>query len=283
MDRTMDEDERAARAALSLTLQDRVPYAEDVTRLANAERRRARQAMGALLAVALIDTVALVGSLSLWIYAREIGAGGAYEEHRAASIDHTLQVSGALQLVGFVVCAIVFLRWFRIAVRHAHEDRLCGEAGAPMTYTVSEATTYWFYPFLNLVRPYEIMRRLRRVSDADNLPTFEVATETAAPGYRDAAVQYERVAPPRVSVPLGLWWGMYLASNVSGHFVGRYDAETPAELETYGVILITSDLLGIASAIAAVLLIRGIHLNRRELYRRYAHWVDVIGGSDRQA
>ncbi|MEM9696868.1 MAG: DUF4328 domain-containing protein, partial [Myxococcota bacterium] len=192
------------------------------------------------------------------------------------AIDSAVATNAIVYVVAFLVCAILFLQWFRIAVRHANRDGLHHEGGSPMGYTPGDATKYWFIPFINLVRPYEIMKRLREVSDADVLPSFSTTQPVATAGYRQAAVTSERRVVPNINVPLGLWWALYIGNGIVARVVTKYEPTTLAELKSYAIGLIASDLLGIAATVAAIMLVRGIHLNRAELYRRYAHWTVAL-------
>jgi hypothetical protein len=63
-------------------------------------------------------------------------------------------LAGLGYLVIFIGSAVVFCRWFHLAVRHATA------LGAHVGYTPAGAVGSWFIPFVNLVRPFQIARSM---------------------------------------------------------------------------------------------------------------------------
>jgi hypothetical protein len=70
-------------------------------------------------------------------------------------------LAGLLYLVGFVVTIVFFCRWFHLGVRYA-----TGRGGS-IGYTPAAAVGSWFIPFLNLVRPFDVTRRMLGAAGAD--------------------------------------------------------------------------------------------------------------------
>ncbi len=76
---------------------------------------------------------------------------------------------------------IAFLMWQHLAVRQAHALEL------PVGVSPAGAVTAWFIPFINLVKPYRVVRNLVGVLGGEGLVE---------------------------SAHVGLWWGLWLACNI---------------------------------------------------------------------
>lgn len=63
---------------------------------------------------------------------------------------------GALFLPLFIGTIIAFLRWFHLAVRYAQA------LGRPVAETPGNAVFAWFIPLLNLIKPFDLTRRMNR-------------------------------------------------------------------------------------------------------------------------
>jgi hypothetical protein len=63
---------------------------------------------------------------------------------------------GALFLPLFIGTIIAFLKWFHLAVRYAQA------LGRPVTETPGNAVFAWFIPLLNLIKPFDLTRRMNR-------------------------------------------------------------------------------------------------------------------------
>lgn len=67
---------------------------------------------------------------------------------------------GLIQLTLFITTGVTFLRWLHRAVR------LAETLGADVGATPGWAVGYWFVPFVNLYRPYQVVTRLAAVIGA---------------------------------------------------------------------------------------------------------------------
>jgi hypothetical protein len=98
-------------------------------------------------------------------------------------------------------------------------------------------------PFLNLVRPYQVMR--------------EVWAGTA---YLAGTARVRSWQNARVSPLVGIWWGLLLASGAAA----RISLGLQSRIDTVPALLqgawasIASSVLSIAAALAAVLIVRRI-------------------------
>jgi hypothetical protein len=72
-----------------------------------------------------------------------------------------LGFAGGLFFIGFIVTIVWFCRWFHLSVRYA------SGRGGVIGYTPAAAVGSWFIPFLNLVRPFDVTRRMLGAAGVD--------------------------------------------------------------------------------------------------------------------
>ena len=110
-----------------------------------------------------------------------------------------------------------------------------------LSFTPGGAIGAWFVPFLNLVRPFQIVREIWWISSAPE--DAERAT-------------FERV--PRAPTVIKGWWGIYLASGFLGQAVFRasMSAKSIPDLLASSYLSIAADLMGILSALLAIQVVR---------------------------
>ena len=145
---------------------------------------------------------------------------------------------GVATLVVYLITAIGFLMWF-----HRVHRNLPALGAEKLQYSPGWAVGSFFVPFLNLFRPYEIMKEVW-----DNS--------------KSSASDHPRGR-------LGWWWAMWLISNLLGQAAGR----TTMAAETYEMLRIASWLdiaATLASLLAAVLAIRVIQGVTARQENRYA-------------
>ena len=151
-------------------------------------------------------------------------------------IDNLTALSGVLDTVGFVVCAVLFIVWLRKAYtsRAVVPSHLRHGAG----WTIGA----WFVPFLNLVRPYQLVDEL------------------------DAAAAARIPAPRARNGLLPAWWAAFLLMNLAGQISSRLAATTDTldgtelnnRLRSVALVDIGGGILTIAAAVLAILVVRHI-------------------------
>ncbi len=146
-----------------------------------------------------------------------------------------LLLQGLLYLLKFpayVFTIIMFLIWINRANKN-----LTPLKADMIEYSSGWAVAWWFIPFANLVKPFQVVRELWCESDPD---------EADGPGFLSASL---RSAPTFMAV----WWGFWLVSNFLSNITSRiYD---PDSTEGVGIAGIFFVLTGVTSAIAAYLAI----------------------------
>ncbi|MFH0901770.1 MAG: DUF4328 domain-containing protein [Pseudomonadota bacterium] len=200
----------------------------------------ARWTKGLLLATLALSIVG-IGSGLLQIELLSRAASGGISDAEAAANDERQQVVGVLQTIAYIGTAAAFLVWFRRAHRN-----LPALGGRELKYTSGWAVGAFFVPFLNLVRPLQVMREVWHASDPTGL---ERDTSASGPSVRN-----ELGTPSLV----GWWWAFFLISHFLGNMIARMafsENRTIDELQTFSALLCLSDVLDVPATLVALVLI----------------------------
>jgi hypothetical protein len=191
-----------------------------------------------LIAIVLLDIVSCLSEGSMILFLKGIQGGGAMDEARADALDRQQMILGVVQILAFVLCGVPFLGWFYRAYKNLRGAGLSG-----LKYRPGWAVGGFFVPFLNLVRPLEIMKEVWRGS------AFLAGTSGEA--------EWQAIKPDPV---VGLWWGLLLVSSMVAETAGRMEARADGipELLTASFASILSGLIDIPAAIAAIHLVGSI-------------------------
>lgn len=156
---------------------------------------------------------------------------GYYETQEAAvaageSSDARQGLIGIVQLLLLLASAILVLTWFH---RANHNARQLGAQG--MVYTPGWAVGWFFVPFANFWKPYQVMKEIWQVS--------------AAPG------DWTAQAVPWV---LPVWWISWIASSLIGNAAFRLSlrAEELDQLMSANAVTQLSEVVGIPGTIALI-------------------------------
>lgn len=200
-------------------------------------RGRCRIVTVILIVILALSPVGALAEVSLLHYLYGISSGQPVDDARAARIDIGGGIVGILQLCAFLGCAVAFLVWFH----RAHKNLQAGVDH--LRYTPAWAVGGFFVPFLNLVRPFQVMREIWGCSS--HLPSHR------KDGFR-------RVVSP--SPLVGWWWGLYLSSAFVGQAAGRLTlrADELGEFIVAGWFGLASNLLDIPATLFAFLLVRRV-------------------------
>ncbi len=136
-------------------------------------------------------------------------------------------------LIIIIFAIIFFIMWFRRAYNNLH---LTQEVN--MKYSEGWAAGWWFVPFLNLARPYEMMVEIwNKTQEATkNLLSFKKGTI------------------------VGWWWALYLISNITNNIVNRVfdgkDATSFDSLITGSYAQIIANIIEIPAIIIVILMVK---------------------------
>ena len=181
----------------------------------------ARLLLGVML---LLGLVSLFADVNFARFIQDIDAGREYSTADMARASRWVQAVGRAWLLGFVVTAVVFLRWFFLCYRETGRLTPGGLNHGP-----GWAIGAWFVPILNLVRPYSIMK--------------EIVVRNSPPGASHSLVSW--------------WWGALLASS----FLDRLGVSwVEAMRESSGLqsamdAVIAANVLNLIAAVLAIRLV----------------------------
>lgn len=188
--------------------------------------------------IIIADLAAALSDLSIIGFIIALNSGFELDLSLANLLDAAQSLTGIIQLLLLPVTAIAFLAWF---YRSRNNLDLAGLHN--LKYSSGWAIGSFFVPFLNLVRPYQIMKDVWRGS------VFVSGTSSGS------SWQDESLSP---LIPW--WWTLYLLSSFIGNISGRLllRSETPSEILTAEGVTLVADLTHIGAAIIALLLVRAI-------------------------
>lgn len=196
----------------------------------NAER--ARLAIVFFIVQLVVLMITIVTDVYQYIIVKGYEAGTVSMEELSRS-DTVVSISGLLFIAALIASIIAFLRWFRRAYWNLHVLH-------PMVPRWSEgwAAGAWFVPFLNLWRPFQIMKEIW------------TGMHGAAPMHSSRAEN---------TAPLGIWWASWLVSG----FVTNAGTRIRMRADTLSDFLIAIPLDIVGSAISVVSLLLLLQIIRR--------------------
>jgi hypothetical protein len=198
----------------------------------------------ALLTMVFLALNAGVGALSLIVSASLVGTLRDKDDPTAVyefgeSLTEALYVLvNLLRVVLIVMTAVVFLMWLHRAYRN-----LPALGARNLDTTPGWAVGYFFIPFANLVKPFQVVREVWRKSEA---------TEDSSEGF----ISYQTGTPALV----GWWWAFWIIANIAG----RVSSRVSGEAETVNAVLaatwvgIVSDALIVIAAVLAIFVVKRI-------------------------
>jgi Domain of unknown function (DUF4328) len=201
----------------------------------------------------VLDVAGVATQLSQASLLSGLSAGRAVLPGEAQANDARVQLVALLTLLVFVVTVVAFLIWFH----RAHKNP--SSFGAPgLEYSPGWAVGGFFVPFLNLIRPFQVMREIWKASDPEADPQIAHSW------------QYSSTSPL-----IAAWWGTWILSGVLGRLLfsfskGASDVDSLLSL-TY--LSITSFAINLVPAALLILLIRAIDRRQQEKHERLtAYW-----------
>ena len=201
-------------------------------------RVRAQWAVVLLLAVAVLDVVSIISTFIEIDLLTQVDSGVAVSEADLAASDVRQQLMGVYYALAVTATAVCFLMWLSREYRN-----LWALSPRKPKFAPGWAVGAWFVPFLNLVRPVQIVKELWVSFDPDYVP--------------DASASQDKVATPAL---VGWWWAVFLLSTfVDWAFASSLDAETIPEFLSRSYLLVASDTVEIVEVILAVNVVRGVN------------------------
>jgi hypothetical protein len=143
-------------------------------------------------------------------------------------------IINGVNLVVYIVSVVTFIKWFRRAYFNLHLKV------KNLSFTEDSAAKSWFFPILNLYRPFNIMKELY-VETKNILTKHEISIN------QDLSTKY-----------LGVWWTLWIINNILGQFIFRFslNADTINDLIVGTKASMISNIIGIPLALLAVKVIK---------------------------
>ena len=208
---------------------------DDFRSIVAAERTRARWTTYLLYACIATDVIAIASGLAQRTLLSRLAAGEELSPGEADANDARHGAIGTVQTLAFIIAAVIWLVWL-----HRAYSNLGAIGTRKSRFTSGWAVGYWFVPFINLVRPYQIVVDLWLRSDSLNS--------------QDSALDLAR---PSI---ISWWWGVYLLFGLGGRLVVSYaqSAQSLSQLLQMTDIDMSVDAIGIVAALLAIAVVRGI-------------------------
>lgn len=197
--------------------------------------RRASVLLWLLAGNVVVSAVAALISVWGYVVVEDVFQGTA-SIGLAETFDSVFAWSGIVEGGVYLAAIVAWLAWLSRTVDNAPDLGFGRPSVSPRW-----AIAWWFVPFANLVKGYQIVREL-----------------------------YERMRPAATwtTRAVGTWWLLFLVSGVVGNIAGRYwlaeSTDTQAELQFGLVLYVWAEAATIASAFAAI-----------EIVRRIQRWADA--------
>jgi hypothetical protein len=215
----------------------RWPHSDNTFTPANAA---AQWTNGLLVANVVLDAVGIAaGLLQFGLLTR--AATGGISDAEAAANDARQQIIGILALLVYLGTVVSFLVWFYRVHRN-----LPALGARDLKYTPGWAVGGFFVPFLNLIRPLQVMREIWHGSDPRGL---ERDMAPAEPSVR------KQLGTPAL---IGWWWALWLFCGfLSNRALLMSFSQNPTlvDLQSRTLLMVLSDLFEIPAAILAVSLV----------------------------
>ncbi len=213
-----------------------------------------------------LDIVALVFEWFQVNLLNQVLQGKPITLDEATANDDRLRFVGVAQLLIYLVTAILVLIWIHRSYRN-----LPALGATDLKFTPGWAVGWFFVPFMNLFRPFQVMTELWKASD----PAVSAS---------DATARKSASTPPL----LGAWWAAWLIGNILVQVatrVIRRDEIGAAITATWLVML--SDILNIAAAVLLINIIRSVDTSQQKkaddadiAISDYASGTQLSGGSN---
>lgn len=193
----------------------------------------ARVLFGLFLAWAVLEPAAVAESIGRYRFYDRIltDPGSVTFGQEFVIIDREFLVF-AVTFVAWVLTGVVFLVWLRRVY-----SNIAALRGRPPRHSKGWVVGSWFVPFLNFVRPKQIVNDVWVASE----PDFESTPD------------FQEVGPPRFLI---VWWVLFLAASFSN--VGSEDASTLEGVRTFAGVEAASRVAELLAAIGALFLVRGL-------------------------
>ena len=191
--------------------------------------------------IIFIDIVAVASGYAETRLLSAAQAGEEITEAQAETNDNRQAIIGIIQTLAILISIVFFLIW----IHRAHKNLPALGAGR-LTFTPGWAVGWFFIPFFNLFRPYQVATEIWKASDPE--VTADCSWQTKASGSL-----------------VGWWWALFLISSFLSNIAGRMalrGGETLPDLIRSSWVMLVSDGVDIPAAVITIFLV--LTINRRQ-------------------
>ena len=165
---------------------------------------------------------------------------GNYTQEEATANDVRHQAIAYSNVAIYIVCIVLFIMWFRRAYNNLNlSERVYTK------YPEGWAAGAWFVPFLNLARPYFIMKEIwEKTQEAThNLISFK---------------------PSKI---VGWWWVIWIINNIGTNFINRYFKESNVEeLISSTIAALIFNSIELIALILLIIIMKNVMLFEKNLH-----------------
>lgn len=192
--------------------------------------QRAKTAKILIWIVLAIEILMLISDFLEYQLLSNASAGGIISTESATANDLRQQIISIVYLIAYITSAVTFISWFRRAYYNLHTQI------SNLRFDEGWAAGAWFVPFVNLVRPYQIMKELYQ--ETEHL----------------LAERGENHNPQNSTALLSGWWTLWIIVGLIGNFILRYslNADEIEELMVVSIASIISSIVSIPLSLSTV-------------------------------
>jgi hypothetical protein len=205
---------------------------------------RAKQVIVFLWISVVIALVMFISDFAQYNLLEQLGNGTAsYEEADANDVRQGL--IAIIYLGTAIATGIIFIRWFRRAYHNL------SRAGLNTEFSEGWAAGAWFVPFMNLGRPYKIMKEIWEGT--------LVLLDRIKPGHADYI---------EGKTLIGFWWFCWIVDSVFSQISSRmaWNSSDIDTLMTSTALGMVSSLFSIAAGLLIITVVKKISAVENEVY-----------------
>lgn len=197
-------------------------------------QKRAKWAIIAIWTMLVLELISFFSGYLQYQLLNDMATGIEVNESTALANDLREGIIGILTLIIHITTIVLFIMWFRRAYYNLHIKV------KDLQYREGWAAGCWFVPFVNLYRPYQIMKEIYNRTE-DLLEKSKLPTAIKLP-----------------TTFVGIWWTFWIISNLFANFVFRYSlrANEIDELINSSVFEMISNVIELPLAFLAVKVIK---------------------------
>ncbi len=191
--------------------------------------------VGIFVILAVIDIIAVFSGYAQAGLLSRIQNGAIVTDQEAVANDTRQTIVAYTQTFLYIVSAVLFLVWL-----YRTSKNLPSLGAQNVRFSPGWAVGWFFIPIMNLLRPYQVVSEIERLSEPDNDPHIV--------GFRN---NFNIVA---------WWWTFYLISNFIGQIVMRIAlrGESLSDYLTSTYAYMVSDSIDVVGIIITVMMVRQI-------------------------